>query len=63
MLPGEALPLLAALAPHFTRPTFHRFAALLTASILTQGRHTVANILRALGQLAPGHRTDHQRTL
>src|SRR5262245_8272839 len=63
MLPDEALPLLAALAPHFTRPTFHRFAILLTAAILTQGRHTVANLLRTLGRLAPGHRTDYHRVL
>lgn len=63
MLPDEALPLLAALAPHFTRPTARRFAILLTAAILTQGRRTVANLLRSLGTLAPGHRTDYQRVL
>jgi hypothetical protein len=63
MLPDEALPLLAAFAPHFTRPTARRFALLLTAAILTQGRHTIANLLRTLGALAPGHRTDYQRVL
>ena len=63
MLPDEATPLLAALAPCFTRPTHHRFAVLLAAAILTQGRRTVANLLRTLGPLAPGHRTDYQRVL
>src|SRR4051794_34886067 len=63
LLPDEALPLLAALAPHFTRPTARRFTILLTAAILTQGRRTVANLLRSLGALAPGHRTDYQRVL
>jgi hypothetical protein len=55
MLPDEATPLLAAFAPHFTRPTGRRFALLLTAAILTQGRHTVANLLRTLGTVVhPG---------
>jgi hypothetical protein len=63
ILPAEASPLLAALAPAFTRPTFRRFAVLLAAAILTQGRHTVANLLRTLGALATGHRTDYQRVL
>lgn len=63
MLPDEATPLLAALAPCFTRPTRHRFAVLVTAAILTQGRRTVADLLRTLGSLAPGHRTDYQRAL
>jgi hypothetical protein len=61
ILPPEALPLLAALAPAFTRPTYRRFITLLLAAILTTGRRTVANLLRTLGGLAPGHRTDYQR--
>jgi hypothetical protein len=63
MLPDEAAPLLEALAPHFTRPTGRRFALLMVAAILAQGRHTVANLLRTLGRLAPGHRTTYQRVL
>lgn len=63
ILPPEALPLLDAFAPVFTRPTFRRFSLLLIAAILTHGRHTVANLLRTLGRLAPGHRTDYQRVL
>src|SRR5690349_1925405 len=63
ILPPEAPPLLGAFAPIFTRPTSRRFNLLLVAAILTQGRHTVANLLRTLGRLAPGHRTDYQRVL
>ena len=63
ILPDEALPLPAVLAPHFTRPTSRRFALLLASAILTQGRHTVASLVGTLGSLAPGHRTDYQRVL
>jgi DDE superfamily endonuclease len=63
ILPPEATPLLAALAPAFTQPTYHRFATLLIAAVLTTGRRTVANLLRTLGGLARGHRTDYQRVL
>jgi hypothetical protein len=63
ILPAEATPLLAALAPAFTQPTFARFVTLLAAATLTTGRRTVANLLRTLGSLAPGHRTAYQRVL
>src|SRR5262245_42559425 len=63
ILPTEAAPLLAALAPAFTQPTFTRFVTLVAAAILTTGRRTVANLLRTLGPLAKGHRTDYQRVL
>ena len=63
ILPTEAGPLLLALAPAFTAPTFRRFTALLAAALLTTGRRTVANLLRALGPLATGHRTSYQRVL
>ena len=63
ILPPEALPLLEALSAPLTRPTFERFRLLLVAAILTPGRHTVANLLRTLGRLVPGHRTDYQRVL
>ena len=43
------------LAPAFTRPTHHRFILLALAAILTLGGHTIANLLRVLGALAPGH--------
>jgi hypothetical protein len=35
----------------------------MTAALLTTGRRTVANLLRTLGALAPGHRTSYQRVL
>ncbi len=63
ILPPEALPLLAQLAPAFTQPTYRRFVTLLLAALLTTGRRTVANLLRTLGGLAKGHRTDYQRVL
>jgi hypothetical protein len=63
ILPAEATPLFAALAVAFTRPTARRFAALMAAAILTTGRRTVANLLRTLRGLAPGHRTTYQRAL
>ena len=63
ILPDEAAPLLAALLPEFTRPTAARFTTLLVAALLTTGRRTVANLLRTLGHLAPGHRTGYQRVL
>ncbi len=62
-LPAEAAPRLLALAPAFTRPTFHRFALLMAAAILTTGRRTVANLLRTAGPLAQGHQTRFQRVL
>jgi hypothetical protein len=63
ILPPRARPLLDALAPTSTRPTFNRPVVLPAAAILAQGRHTVADLLRTLGAPAPGHRTDCQRPL
>ena len=62
-LPAEARPLLNALAPVFTQPTFHRFVILLGSAILCTGRRTVANLLRTAEPLAEGHRTTYQRVL
>jgi hypothetical protein len=61
--PPEAGPLLAALAPLFTHPTFDRFVTLTAAGLPNQGRRTVANLLRTVGALAGGHRTSYQRVL
>jgi hypothetical protein len=63
ILPPEAQPLVNALALHFTSPTYQRFATLLVGAILTTGRRTVANLLRTLRQLAPGHPADYRRVL
>src|SRR5437773_8301989 len=63
ILPPEAHPLVQVLALHFTRPTYQRLSTLLVGAILTAGRRTVANLLRTLRQLAPGHPTDYRRVL
>ncbi len=62
-LPPEAAPVLLALQPAFTRPTWNRFALLLASAVLTTGRRTVANLLRTAGPLATGHKTSFQRVL
>jgi hypothetical protein len=51
------------LAPALTRPTYHRFVLLALAAILTVGGRTVANLLRYLGALAPGHSSSYHRLL
>jgi hypothetical protein len=58
-----ALPLLLALAPAFTKPTFRRARVLLFAALLTTGRRTVANVLRTAGTLAPGAASSYRRLL
>jgi hypothetical protein len=63
ILPPEAHPLVQVLALHFTSPTYQRFSTLLAGALLTTGRRTVANLLRTLRQLAPGHPTDYRRVL
>jgi hypothetical protein len=63
ILPTPADAVLLPLAPAFTGSTFRRFALLALAALLTTGRRTVANLLRTLGCLAPGHRTSYQRVL
>lgn len=63
ILPPDAKPVLDLLAPLFSQPTAARFATLIAGSLLTTGRRTIANILRTLGPLAPGHRTTYQRVL
>jgi hypothetical protein len=63
ILPNDAAPVLAALLPELTRPTAARFTTLLAAALLTTGRRTVANLLRTLRHLAPGHPADYRRVL
>jgi hypothetical protein len=61
LFPDDARPLVHAFASHFTSPTCTRLLTPAAAAILTPGRRTVANVLRTLGSLAPGHRTSYQR--
>lgn len=63
VLPPEARPLVGAFVFSFTNPTYQRFSTLLVGALRTTGRRTVANLLRTLRHLAPGHRTDYQRVL
>ena len=63
LLPAEAQPLLAAFLPHFSHPTYTRFVVLTAAAIRTAGRRTVANRLRTVGDLAPGHDASYRRVL
>jgi hypothetical protein len=63
LVPAEAAAVLLPFAPAFTAPTFDRFVLPAISAILTTGRRTVADLLRVLGGLAPGHRTGYQRVL
>jgi hypothetical protein len=60
-VPLQARSLLDTLAGAFTRPTFLRFVVLTLAAILTLGNHTICNLLRTLGALAPGHPSSYHR--
>lgn len=60
-LPNPARSLFDVLAGGFSRPTFLRFVVLALATILTVGGRTVANLLRTLGALAPGHPSSYHR--
>jgi DDE superfamily endonuclease/Archaeal putative transposase ISC1217 len=62
-LPAPVHTVFAPLAPALTRPTYHRFVLLALAAILTVGGRTVANLLRLLGALAPGHSSTYHRVL
>lgn len=63
ILPEPLATVLLPLAPACTAPTFHRLTLLALSAVLTTGRRTVANLLRTLRGLAPGHRTSYQRAL
>src|SRR5512135_1160426 len=61
LLPGAARPLLHAFAGAFTPPTCKRFITLMLGAVLTTGRRTITNLLRAVGGLAPGHPSSSHR--
>src|SRR3954453_251003 len=61
IVPDEALPILQAIAPAFTAPTFRRFALLMGAALLCTGRRTVATLLRVAAPLADAPVTSYQR--
>ncbi len=61
ILPPEAHPLFNALAFTFTSPTYQRFLrGSWLGALLTTGRRTVANLIRTLRHLGPGHLTSYQ---
>src|SRR3954469_5511897 len=62
-LPTPVHTVFAPLAPALTRPTYHRVVMLALAALLTVGGRTVANLLRSLGALAPGHPSGYHRAL
>jgi hypothetical protein len=62
-LPAPVHAVFQPLAPALTRPTYHRFVLLALAAILTVGGRTIANLLRSLGALAPGHSSSYHRIL
>jgi DDE superfamily endonuclease len=62
-IPRDAAPLLAPFAPAFSPATFGRAQLLAVAAILTTGRRTVSNLLRALGHLAHGAPSSYHRVL
>jgi DDE superfamily endonuclease/Archaeal putative transposase ISC1217 len=45
----------------FTRPTYKRFVVLLLAAILATGSRTILNLLRTVGDLAPGDPSSYHR--
>lgn len=61
ILPDQSLSLFVSFAPLFSEPTYQRFLVLLGAAIITQGRRSVANLLRTAGALAPGHISSYRR--
>src|SRR3954469_18221756 len=62
-LPAPVRAAFEPLAPALTRPTYHRLVLLALAALLTVGGRTVANLLRTLGALAPGHPSGYHRAL
>jgi hypothetical protein len=62
-LPEPVHTVFGPLGPALTRPTYRRLVVLALAAILTVGGHTIANVLRCLGPLAPGHSSSYHRAL
>ena len=60
-LPKQVRTVFDPLEPAFTHPTHHRLVFLALAAILTLRGRTIANLLRCLGSLAPGHPSSYHR--
>jgi hypothetical protein len=62
-LPAPVHTVFGPLETALTRPTYQRLVVLALAAILTVGGRTIANLLRTLGALAPGHPSSYHRVL
>src|SRR5262245_16028891 len=62
-LPKPVQTVVQPLETALTRPTYRRLVVLALAAILTVGGRTIANLLRTLGALAPGHSSSYHRVL
>lgn len=62
-VPASLAALLSAFAIVFTRPTFEQVQVLVTGTLLTSGRRTVAAALRAVGRSGERHFTTSHRVL
>jgi DDE superfamily endonuclease len=62
-LPAPVHAVFGPLEKALTRPTYQRLVLLALAAILTIGGRTIANLLRCLGALAPGHPSSYHRAL
>jgi hypothetical protein len=60
-LPKQVRTIFDPFEPVFSQPTHRRFVLLALAAILTLGGHTITNLLRVLGTLAPGHPSSYHR--
>lgn len=60
-IPPVAEPLVRAICPVFTRPTFQRFILLMSGLIVTMGRHTVSRALAAMQPRVQGHWCNYHR--
>jgi hypothetical protein len=62
-VPDFAVPVLSIFQPAFSTPTYHGFLVLLLGAMLTTGRQTITNILRAVRYHAKGHASSYHRVL
>ncbi len=62
-LPSSIIQVLSAFAPLFSGRVFHHVQVLLIGAILTPGRRTVTNALRAMGLQHEQHFQNYHRVL
>jgi hypothetical protein len=62
-MPAQFLAVLAVFAPAFSRPTWDHACTLMTGTLLSSGRRTIASALRAVGRGDERHFTTYHRVL